>query len=147
MESLTQPLTIDGSILEGGGQIFRISLVLSYLLQREVNLINIRAGRKSGGLGNQHLTCLNALHNQFFRGAFDVSGNEKGSTEVQIRLKNGQMRLSDDFVKCLESETATVDCGTVGSINLILQCLIPVLVFQPYGSLNMKIYGGTMTSH
>ena len=63
MESLPQTLKVDGSMLEGGGQVFRVSLALSYLLHKSVHLTNIRAGRgKGGGLANQHLTCLNALH-------------------------------------------------------------------------------------
>ena len=40
---------IDGSMLEGGGQLFRMSLVLSYLLHQSIEIYNIRANRPSGG--------------------------------------------------------------------------------------------------
>ena len=61
-------LQIDGSMLEGGGQVIkcyvlvmkqllRVSLGLSYILKQPIYIEKIRANRgKGGGLGNQHLT-------------------------------------------------------------------------------------------
>ena len=48
-------------MLEGGGQLFRMSMALAYLLKKPVNIKNIRAkrGNKAGGLGHQHLTGVN----------------------------------------------------------------------------------------
>lgn len=56
--SVASIVQIDGAMLEGGGQLFRMSMALAYLLKKPVNIKNIRAkrGNKAGGLGHQHLT-------------------------------------------------------------------------------------------
>lgn len=46
---------IDGSMLEAGGQILRISLALCIILQIPTQVIKIRAGRKNPGVAVQHL--------------------------------------------------------------------------------------------
>lgn len=59
MESIKK---IDGGMLEGGGQLFRTSIALSYLLSTPIHIENIRANRpKGGGLSNQHLICVQSL--------------------------------------------------------------------------------------
>jgi RNA 3'-terminal phosphate cyclase len=41
-------------MLEGGGQLFRMSMALAYIFKKTVNIKNIRAkrGNKAGGLGH-----------------------------------------------------------------------------------------------
>ena len=58
VESVSSKVNIDGAMLEGGGQLFRMSMALAYLLKKSVRINNIRAkrGNKAGGLGHQHLT-------------------------------------------------------------------------------------------
>ncbi len=48
-KSIIESVFIDGSYLEGGGQILRIVTGLSVLLKKPINIKSIRAGRKDGG--------------------------------------------------------------------------------------------------
>jgi hypothetical protein len=53
-----QPIVIDGSKGEGGGQILRTSLALSAITGKPFRAINIRARRRKPGLMRQHLTAV-----------------------------------------------------------------------------------------
>ncbi|WP_428724419.1 RNA 3'-terminal phosphate cyclase [Thermogladius sp.] len=118
---------IDGSMGEGGGQILRYSLALSALTLRPVRIYNIRAKRDNPGLRPQHLTAVNALKevtNAVVRGA------EVGSMELYFEpreRRGGFMRL---------------DIGTAGSISLVMQAMIPVLLFSEREA-RVQITGGT----
>ena len=56
MASASEPIVIDGSTLEGGGQILRNSVAFSCLTRKPIKITKIRAGRKQPGLRPQHLT-------------------------------------------------------------------------------------------
>ena len=47
--------TVDGSMLEGGGQLTRAACALAVGLGRDVTVNNIRAGRSTPGLRPQHV--------------------------------------------------------------------------------------------
>lgn len=72
-------ILIDGSILEGGGQILRIALSLSALFKKPVKISKIRAGRKQPGLAAQHLASVELCKSLCNA---NVTGAIKGSTEM-----------------------------------------------------------------
>jgi len=59
LSSSMEQKIIDGSIMEGGGQILRISSALSAILGIPIKICNIRAGRSTPGLRPQHVTSMN----------------------------------------------------------------------------------------
>ncbi|XP_036319512.1 RNA 3'-terminal phosphate cyclase [Rhagoletis pomonella] len=120
-------LQIDGSYLEGGGQILRNALSLSCILCRPIRVFNIRANRPNPGLSNQHLFGLNLLQN--ITGA-RVHGNHMKSTEVEFHPGD------------IKSGRYTVDTRTAASVALVLQAALPVLIFGR-NTTELELIGGT----
>ncbi len=119
-------LRIDGSQGEGGGQIFRTALALSALLSKPIEVFNIRANRPRPGLAMQHLTTLLTFKKIF---SAKVEGAKLGSTKVTFTP--GSIKEEREY---------SIDIGTAGSITLLLQALLPALV---YHNTTLKIKGGT----
>ena len=120
-------IEIDGSVGEGGGQVLRTALSLAAITGQEVSFSNIRARREKPGLKRQHLTCVNAVAE--ICGA-KVSGNEVGSMDLEFapkEIKGGDYRF---------------DVGTAGSVTLVAQTVIPVLLKADTPS-SVTITGGT----
>jgi RNA 3'-terminal phosphate cyclase (ATP) len=106
---------IDGSYGEGGGQILRTALSLSCLFKKPFRIFNIRKARKKPGLMPRHITCVRAA--QLLSNA-EVNGDQKGSTELVF--SPGEVKGGEFFF----------DIGTAGSTSLVLQTIIPSLIFS-----------------
>jgi len=118
---------IDGSYGEGGGQIIRTSMTLSAITGRKVNISNIRANRPTLGLRPQHLTACKAVR-KVCRGT--LSHAEVGSTELSFEpgpIVGGRYEFN---------------IGTAGSVTLVAQTIIPILLKASKPS-DLKIIGGT----
>jgi len=111
-------IVIDGSVGEGGGQIFRSSLTLSLLTKKPLQIHNIRSKRSSPGLKQQHLTALKAaaeISNA------QVEGDFSGSQEVlfipgEIKPGNYSFKIP-----------------TAGSTALVLQT-----IFMPWDACSLE---------
>lgn len=124
-------LVIDGSYGEGGGQILRTSLALAALLNRPVEMINIRRGRKKPGLQPQHLTAVQALAAIT---KAHVTGADLGSERLTFKpreLVGGQYEFDVAAVK-----------ASAGSVGLIFHAVAPALFCAKEAS-QLILKGGT----
>lgn len=120
-----KPIQIDGS--EGGGQMLRSALTLAMVTGQTFRMTNIRGKRPKPGLMRQHLTCVKAAC-AISGGSAD--GAEIGSTEIVFRA--GKL-LGSSYV---------FEIGTAGSTTLLLQTLLPALLFATTPSV-LRLVGGT----
>jgi RNA 3'-terminal phosphate cyclase (ATP) len=121
-----EPLVLDGSEGEGGGQILRSSLSLSLVTGQPFRMTKIRAGRKPSGLRPQHLACV--------RGALAISdarcdGAEVGSSELEF------------WPGAVHPGQYVLEVGTAGSAPLLFQCLYYPLALA--GPSELTLRGGT----
>ena len=138
--SKENPLKIDGSILEGGGQILRISISMSYLLGIPIEIRNIRKKRDNPGLQRQHLTCtkfITSLYN-----TKDVSG---------LQLNSGEINLIPSELIIKQENSNEIKCilNSAGSIGLMIQQLLPCALYSEIenkenNKLSIKLTGGTL---
>ncbi|MDJ0976748.1 MAG: RNA 3'-terminal phosphate cyclase [Planctomycetota bacterium] len=126
---MSDPVTIDGSRGEGGGQVLRTALALSLATGRPLRLFDIRAGRAKPGLRRQHVTAVEA--------ARDVGGAHVEGAEI------GSRTLSFEPAGCFPG-TFRLHVGTAGSACLVIQTVLPVLLFAGAPS-RLIVTGGTHT--
>ncbi len=106
---------IDGSTLEGGGQIVRTAAALAAITKKDCRIFNIRKGRKKPGLSHQHLLGLRAL-SHFCGGRLE--GDSLGSEEIRF------------FPGSIYKDKILVNIPTAGSTTLVLQSLILAILFS-----------------
>lgn len=122
-----EPVRIDGSFGEGGGQIIRNAITLSAITGIPVQIENIRKNRKIPGLRPQHMLGVKILAKIC---QAKVEGLYANSTSLVFSPSNGiDLDLREDV-------------GTAGSIPLILQVLIPAVSLLRR-KLAISIQGGT----
>lgn len=120
-------IEIDGSEGEGGGQVLRTALTLSMITGIPFRIGRVRARRNKPGLMRQHLVAVQAA--AAISGAETV-GARIGSTELVFQP--GALR-GGDYAFAI---------GSAGSCTLVLQTILPALLFAPVAS-TVKISGGT----
>ncbi|NHJ46542.1 MAG: RNA 3'-terminal phosphate cyclase [Asgard group archaeon] len=124
---LTKTITIDGSILEGGGSIIRNSVALSAVFQKPIEIKNVRAKRSRPGLRNQHTFAVRAIG------------------EI-CNAKMEGVNVGSDYLRFIPGKISggefKVDVQTAGSLTLLLQAILPVAANAPE-TVKLLLKGGT----
>ena len=119
-------IEVDGSFGSGGGQILRTACALSAITKEPCHIFNIRAKRPKPGLMPQHLLGLQSLA-RLCRA--EVEGDELSSREIKF------------YPGEIYRDQIPISIPTAGSITLILQTLIPPILFAS-NSVKISFDGG-----
>jgi RNA 3'-terminal phosphate cyclase (ATP) len=120
-------ILVDGS--EGGGQMLRTALTLSGLTQKPFRMINIRKGRTNPGLKQQHIAAIKSVSK--------ICGAQTSELHEGVQ--------SIEFIpNKVTGKSFKIDVGTAGSVTLVLQSVLPLLLFSERRS-TVQVTGGTDT--
>jgi len=135
-KNISKPIIIDGIKGEGGGQMLRLGLSLSALYTIPVKFINIRIKRKVPGLSAQHLEVVRMF--QRFGGELADLEEEDismGTTSFTY-IPPVQLEIENDM---------EIKIGTAGSLTLLLQAILPILISKDE-PIKLTLIGGTDVS-
>jgi RNA 3'-terminal phosphate cyclase (ATP) len=120
-------IELDGSAGEGGGQVLRTSLTLSMITGLPFRITNIRARRAKPGLMRQHLVAVQAAARVSDATVTDAEVGSQALTFAPKRIQSGDYEFA---------------IGTAGSSTLVLQTILPALLYGAARS-TVRISGGT----
>jgi len=120
-------IELDGSYGEGGGQLVRTAVALAAVTRKAIRILNVRGGREKPGLAPQHLAAVRAV------------------AELCDARVEGLALRAEDFTfspGTPRGGTFHFEIGTAGSVTLLLQAALPVLLVAPSAS-RVTVVGGT----
>jgi RNA 3'-terminal phosphate cyclase (ATP) len=136
---MSPPIHLSGTTLEGGGQLLRLALTLSSLTGTPLTITNIRGNRRGGtGLKAQHLTSAQWL------------GRACNAHVSGAILKSKDLTFVPDTTTTLDmGDEVSITQNTPGAISLVLQAILPFLVFSVPSAapVRITISGGTNVSN
>ena len=138
MASAHAPVAVDGSLLEGGGQIVRVAAALSAATGREVRVENVRAGRPKPGLATQHLAGLRLVRDACGGTLRALDGGDVDVGATAFALAPGSVEAA--------AAARAADARTAGAVSLVAQSFVPVAAFAGRAS-RVALVGGTDVPH
>jgi RNA 3'-terminal phosphate cyclase (ATP) len=133
------PIHLEGTTLEGGGQLLRLATCLSALTHTPIHITNIRGNRsRGGGLKAQHLASV-----QWLGQASNAHMSGMGLKSKEITFTPSSNSTYYGF-----GGDVVVKQSTPGAVNLVFQAILPYLLFSGgKEKIRMRITGGTNVSN
>ncbi|KAJ3330309.1 hypothetical protein HDU76_005986 [Blyttiomyces sp. JEL0837] len=135
-------INVDGSVLEGGGQTYSI------LFNTPITVTKIRQNRSPPGLRPQHLTGLQLISSMSKGGIASLSSLSSSTkpasvndTDIKFNPNGKGLSLDASSSACgsLNDYDFIADTGTAGSIGLLIQVSLPVVLFGSFVQSSMSM--------